>query len=120
MTKRADDMPLYPSEKEIARAVLGADRAHLWPSIAAHDEQKHGLPKIDAVRGGRYWPAVKRFYDLINGLDERAPAAGPSTLSNVRVRIIDTAPDGHEDFHAEKDAALRNRRSDRRAIRQRA
>jgi hypothetical protein len=112
-------MPLYPSEAEVAVAVLGQKRAHLWPSIAEHDEQKLGLPKIDPVKGGRYWPAVERFYDKINHLDDRASSAGPSATSN-RVRIIDTAPDGQEDFRGEKDAALHGRRRNRRAIRQRA
>lgn len=120
MTRRADHnrsvMPLYPSEQQIARAVLGPGREKDWPSVAAHDELRN-LPKIDPVHGGRYWPAVRRFYDKLNHLDDQASAAGPSTR---RVRIIDTAPDGEEDFSGEKDAALQHRRRDRRPVRQRA
>jgi hypothetical protein len=85
-------LPLYPSEEQIARAVLRPDKVKDWPAIAAIDERK-GLPRIDPLHGGRYWPAVKRFYDSINGLDatEAAPASRQS-----RIRIIPLAPDGQE------------------------
>jgi hypothetical protein len=45
------DMPLYPSEAGIARAV----------------DERHGLPKIDPVHGGRYWPAVRHFCVRLSG-----------------------------------------------------
>lgn len=52
---------LYPDEKEIARLVLG-DRASSWPGVASVWE-KIGLPRVDPLTGGRYWPAVVRFLD---------------------------------------------------------
>lgn len=125
MTRAAAPMPLYPSEAEIARAVLGAERVKEWPSIAAHDEKK-GLPKIDTVHGGRPWPLVEAFYQKLMGLDLASAAmidCFPVTGridGRGRVRMIDTAPDGQEDFRGEKDAAVRARRSNRRAIRARA
>lgn len=115
--RQPNPLPLYPSEAEIAREVLGPERAKHWPAVAEHDEKK-GLPGIDPVHGGRYWPAVQRFYDKLNRLDDRASSAGPS--DRPRVRIIDTAPNGEEDFSGEKNAALHGRRRDRRNIRQRA
>lgn len=51
-------IPLYPSESEIAVLVLGAKRAREWPAKARYLEDKHGLPRIDQVMGGRFWPAV--------------------------------------------------------------
>ncbi|MET4200073.1 hypothetical protein [Bradyrhizobium sp. LA6.12] len=56
------DMPLYPNEAQIARAVLG-DRAKDWKRIAKVLEDKEGLPKINELMGGRFWPAlVALFY----------------------------------------------------------
>lgn len=108
-------LPLFPSEAAIALAVLGAERAHLWPSIAAVDQRK-GLPEIDRTRGGRYWPAVLRFYEQEYGLD----VAAPGTASLKRVRMATPGPDGEEDFDAEKEASIRGRRHDRRPVRARA
>lgn len=110
------DLPLYPSEDEIARAVLGPGRAKDWPGIAAHDE-RHGLPPVDPVHGGRPWPLVERFYRAIMGLDRPDAAGGP--LARHRVRIVDTAEHREENPSAEKDAALRARRPQRRAFRAR-
>jgi hypothetical protein len=55
-------MPLYPSEEQIAHAVLGPRHARRWPGLAAVLERQ-GLPRIDPQFGGRYWPAVREFLD---------------------------------------------------------
>lgn len=105
---------LYPDEKEIAKLVLGT-RAKEWPHTAKFLEDKFNLPKVNPLMGGRYWPAVQRFFDLLNGLVRSQSDAGPSVTSvNSRVIIRDTAPDGEETFGAEKDAARRHRRLVRR------
>jgi hypothetical protein len=111
-----DDLPLYASEDEIARAVLGENRVKDWPAIAAIDERK-GLPGIDPLHGGRYWPAVQRFYDMLNLPDGNQ--AGPAAQQGA-IRIIPLAPDGEENFDGEKATALQGRRRDRRAIRARS
>lgn len=63
MTPRTkeDQTPLYPSEQQIARLVLG-ERSKSWTGLSAVLE-KQGLPPIDPLFGGRYWPAVKAFLD---------------------------------------------------------
>lgn len=58
---QADDMPLYPSEAQIARAVLG-DRAKDWKRIVKVLEDKEGFPPIIHLMGGRFWPAVVAFF----------------------------------------------------------
>lgn len=58
---RPEDLPLFPTEAQIARAVLG-DRAKDWPRIAKSLEAKVGLPKINELMGGRFWPAVVAFF----------------------------------------------------------
>src|SRR5690242_6793347 len=55
-------MPLFPSEEEIARAVVGPSRACIWPGVAVVLERQ-GLPRVDPQFGGRYWPAVRDFLD---------------------------------------------------------
>lgn len=63
-----DSMPLYPSETQIARAVLGTERSKAWNGLATVLE-RHGFPKIDPQFGGRYWPAVKAYLDRRHGLN---------------------------------------------------
>lgn len=58
---------LYPAEGEIARRVLGSGKAKDWDGIATLLERE-GLPQIDPVMGGRYWPAVRAFLDRRHGL----------------------------------------------------
>lgn len=61
--------PLYPDEKTIAELVLGRKRAKEWRGLAIVLERQ-GLPPIDPQFGGRYWPAVVRWFDRRNRLDE--------------------------------------------------
>ncbi|HWL06454.1 MAG TPA: hypothetical protein VNQ99_16225 [Xanthobacteraceae bacterium] len=104
--KMPTHIPLYPSENLIAILVLG-DRARDWPGVAALDERK-GLPKIDPVRGGRYWPAVKAFYDMHNGVSSIAAAS--SYPISRGIRIAPFALDGEETPHIEKAMARRRGR----------
>jgi hypothetical protein len=57
-----DTLPLFATDSELGAAVLGKKRAGEWRQIAAHFEGK-GLPPIDHLCGGRYVPAVKKFFD---------------------------------------------------------
>jgi hypothetical protein len=71
------DAPLYPSEAEIGKLILGPARAKEWPAIAATLE-KRGLPPVDPLTGGRYLPAVRAFLDRRHGVDAVAPAVDPT------------------------------------------
>jgi hypothetical protein len=70
------DLPLYPTEDEIAKAVMGK-RAKEWPALARSLEP-HGLPKPHAFTGNRYWPEVRRFFDELHkrGPQSLAPKSG--------------------------------------------
>ena len=66
MTRRAapllvDRLPLYATDRELAPAILG-ERAAEWQSRIRFFEFK-GLPKVNALMGGRYVPAVLAFFD---------------------------------------------------------
>jgi hypothetical protein len=105
---RLTDAPLYPDEAEIARRVLG-ERAQEWPGKAAVLE-RDGLPKIDPLMGGRFWPAVRQWFLDRHGL--MGQLLGGETLpAKSRVRV---APDGEVDFDGEKAQAARCQRRGRR------
>ncbi len=72
---------LFPCEAEIARRL--SQTPVEWAAKAKVLE-RDGMPKIDPVMGGRFWPAVKAFFDRRYG------------LSTVEV----SQPDGMEDLNA--------------------
>lgn len=79
-------MTLYPSEPEIAILILGAKRAKEWPCIAVHLENKHGLPRVDAEMGGRFWPEVQAYFYHRHGM--RLDGAVPSAPVSSRIRVV--------------------------------
>jgi hypothetical protein len=56
---------LYPCESEIARRLSQSEKQ--WRRIAPQLERQ-GLPKIDPLMGGRFWPAVVAFFRDRHGL----------------------------------------------------
>lgn len=75
MAPRAE-LPLFPDESAIAIAVLGADRASNWETLSSSLE-RWGLPRIDPVFGGRYWPSVKLWLDGRAGINAMTVIARP-------------------------------------------
>jgi hypothetical protein len=78
-----DPIPLYPDEATIAVAVLGSKRAKKWPRIATYLEDKHGLPRVDELMGGRFWPAVVAYFRIRHGMN--VDGGDPGRISS-RVR----------------------------------
>jgi hypothetical protein len=107
---------LYPSEAVLARLVL-ADRAKEWPAKAVVLE-RDGLPKLDPLMGGRFWPAVKNWFMSRHGLSLNSNA-GATIPANARIRLVPFAPDGKADFDGEKAEAARRQRRNRRTRRPR-
>lgn len=108
---RGEDMPLFPSEPEIARAVLG-ERWEQWKDKAVILDRK-GLPPINPLMGGRYWPAVKAFFDVVNGLPLQSQTSGASMP--VGVQVVPPRHDGVETFHGKKARTAHSRRPRSRA-----
>src|SRR3981081_2063129 len=103
-------MPLYPPEAEIAEAVLGK-RAKKWRGTAEHLESKHGLPKIDALMGGRFWPLVQKYFWERHGM--RLPGSLDLSQSQgpiPRIPLGPVPPDRKENFHGESAFAADSRR----------
>lgn len=71
-----DDLPMFAPDEAIAEVFMGPGKTAEWRQIAALLEGR-GLPKIDALMGGRYVPAVKRFFDDEYKLTAGAPLVAP-------------------------------------------
>jgi hypothetical protein len=63
---------LYLPEAEIAKRVLGKDRASEWPTIAAMLERE-GMPPINPIIGRRYWPAVAKWFERYEKVESTTP-----------------------------------------------
>jgi hypothetical protein len=85
-----EQMPLYPDEAMIAAAVLGPKRAKSWPRIASYLEDKQGLPRLDELMGGRFWPAVVAYFRIRHGM--KVDGVDQDRISS-RVRIVPFKPD---------------------------
>lgn len=58
-TIKVKSQGLFPCEAEIARRL--SQTLPEW-SAKAIALERHGLPRIDPLMGGRYWPAVEAFW----------------------------------------------------------
>lgn len=76
------DLPLFAADEAISSAFMGQGKTAEWRQIAALLETR-GLPKIDALMGGRYVPAMRAFFDKEYGLIEKAPRLSPSGIENL-------------------------------------
>ncbi|MHB2209696.1 hypothetical protein [Methylobacterium sp. CM6257] len=63
--RAARDHGLFPSEAEIARRLSQTPQG--WAAKARLLE-RDGLPRVDPFMGGRYWPAVRVFFNARYGL----------------------------------------------------
>jgi hypothetical protein len=82
--RKEQDAGLFLNEGEVARRL--GQKPGTWAATAIVLE-RDGLPKIDPLFGGRYWPAVRAFFDRRHGL-----AAGSSNGPLM--------PDGKENYDA--------------------
>lgn len=62
---------LFPCEEETARR-LSQDPTD-WKAVAIVLE-RHGLPPVDPLMGGRYWPAVIAFWNRRYSLSSVEPS----------------------------------------------
>jgi hypothetical protein len=75
-------LPIFASDEAIAEWLMGPGKANDWRQIAVILETR-GLPKVDALMGGRYTPAVTAFFDREYGLNEIVPRVSPSGAENL-------------------------------------
>jgi hypothetical protein len=80
--KTLDELPLFATDDDLSAALMGTGKITAFRSVAPLLEAD-GFPKIDALMGGRYTPAVKAFFDREYRLSESRPVAsrdGPEAL----------------------------------------
>lgn len=91
-----DELPLYPSENQIAQQLLGPGCEAEWRALAIVLE-RYGLPMIDAQTGRRFWPALVAFFFRRFGLGDpastgsRVTPAFPASDPNNRRALEDLA-----------------------------
>jgi hypothetical protein len=76
-------LPLFATDDVIGAVLLGPERIAEFKEIVPLLEAR-GFPKVDALMGGRYVPAIRAHFDHQYGLDR----SGGQPL----------APDGTEEF----------------------
>lgn len=94
---------LYPDEGELALVLLGPERAHMWPAIA-QVEERVGLPRVMRQYGGRYWPAVRAFFD-------RRHSATGEPVAQINTGAGEDMLDVYEERYTRAKAAKAQRRS---------
>lgn len=67
---------LFPPEAEIARRL--SQTPQTWHAKALVLE-RDGMPKVDPIMGGRYWPAVEAYFNRRYGI----ATSGPSALDGM-------------------------------------
>lgn len=70
---------LFPCEEEVARRLSQAPDE--WRAKAKVLE-RDGLPPVDVLMGGRYWPAVQAFWNRRYGLSSIQPSK-PDGMENL-------------------------------------
>jgi hypothetical protein len=115
MTKPPDHIPLFPDEETVAIEVMGPKRARDWPEKARYLEDKHGLPRVDELMGGRFWPAVVEFFRVRYGvklqgrLDEGENSV-PSSKVSSSIRVVPYKADGKEQYDGPEASPAHGRR----------
>jgi hypothetical protein len=71
-----EQLPLFADEKSLSEAVLGRGKYTHWRAVVSLLERR-GFPTIDGLMGGRYWPAVKAFFDREYGVHGAAQVSAP-------------------------------------------
>jgi len=62
-----NELPLFAGEEELADAIMGPGNRARWRQVVRSLE-RCGFPKIDALLGGRYTPAIRTFFDREHGI----------------------------------------------------
>ncbi|WP_411036835.1 hypothetical protein [Shinella sp. BYT-45] len=85
MTDLLSKLPLFATDREIAVAVVGKERASMYVKAAIPILERHGFPKIDPLHDGRSVLLVRRFYDGYLGITAGFQVAAPDGEENLGV-----------------------------------
>ena len=77
MTDLLSNLPLFATDRQLAEAVVGKERATMWIKTVIPQLERKGFPRIDPLHDGRPVPLVKKFYDGYFGITAGFAATGP-------------------------------------------
>lgn len=83
MTDLLDKLPLFATDKEIALAIVGKERAQMWIKSVVPILERKGLPRIDPLHDGRPVALVRKFYEGYMGITAGFNAAAPDGQENL-------------------------------------
>ncbi|MCJ8051690.1 hypothetical protein GB928_004130 [Shinella curvata] len=99
MTDPLSKLPLFATDREIAIAVVGKERASMYVKVVIPALERHGFPQIDPLHDGRPVPLVRKWYNIHMGVDKNY--------------VLQSLQDGKEDWSV-WDRSKRDRRNDRK------
>jgi len=77
-----EELPLFPDERSLSEAVLGCGKYSHWRAVVTLLERR-GFPTIDGLMSGRYWPAVKAFFDREYDIHGASQVSAPHTPADL-------------------------------------
>ncbi len=97
MGRPRSELPLYPTEAQIAQKVLGPGRLDDWKALVVILESE-GFPRVEQLFRARYWPACEMWFQAKHRLVRLAPGQlgkedGVETAPEPKKRRL--ASDGH-------------------------
>lgn len=85
MTDLLSKLPLFATDREIAVAVVGKERAAMYVKVVIPMLERQGFPRIDPLHDGRPTLLVRRFYDDYLGITAGFQVAAPDGEENLGV-----------------------------------
>lgn len=77
MTDPLSKLPLFATDRDLAIAIVGKERASMWVKTVIPQLERKGFPRIDPLHDGRPVPLVRRFYDGYFGITAGFHVAAP-------------------------------------------
>ena len=68
MTDPLSKLPLFATDRELAVAIVGKERATMWVKTVLPQLERKGFPRVDPLHDGRPVPLVRKWYELHMGL----------------------------------------------------
>jgi hypothetical protein len=76
-------LPLFATDKELAVAIVGKERASMWVKTVIPQLERKGFPRIDPLHDGRPVPLVRKFYEGYFGITAGYAAVAPDGKENL-------------------------------------
>ncbi|MCD7111602.1 hypothetical protein LRX75_21435 [Rhizobium sp. DKSPLA3] len=77
MTDPLTSLPMFATDKQIAVAIVGKERADYYIKAVIPQLMRKGFPQVDPLHDGRSVPLVLKFYDGYFGITAGFAATAP-------------------------------------------